>query len=116
MPTVPTHVVYVDETMLWQHSLMSDDMIWTYEVHVAWPQAQAINSYPPERLSDFVQGLFLNGQADTAGWHSKLQLFLYALLDRQGGTAGQKIDLASFRYASPQLVDGCMAQPRWLYV
>lgn len=64
-----------------------------------------MSRYPPERLSDFVQGLFLNGQADTAGWHSKLQLFLYALLDRQGGMAGQKIGLASFRYAPGQLHD-----------
>lgn len=61
-------------------------------------QGQMAGIYPPDNLSNFAQALFLHGATDQATWHCKLALFLYVLLDRQGGTAGQRIDLASFRY------------------
>ncbi|KAL3146558.1 hypothetical protein ABBQ32_000799 [Trebouxia sp. C0010 RCD-2024] len=55
--------------------------------------------YPPESLADFVQNLFLHGDTDQAAFRHKLALLLYCLLDRQGGAAGQKLNLASFRAA-----------------
>ena len=54
--------------------------------------------YPAENLGDFVQTLFLHGRTDQGALRHKLALFLYCLLDRQGGAAGQKLNLASFRY------------------
>lgn len=64
-------------------------------------QLQGVTSsiYPPESLGDFVQKLFLHGDTDHAALRHKLALFLYCLLDRQGGAAGQKLNLASFRLA-----------------
>ena len=56
------------------------------------------SAYPPESLGDFVQKLFLHGDTDQAALRHKLALFLYCLLDRQGGAAGQKLNLASFKY------------------
>ena len=58
--------------------------------------------YPAESLGDFVQTLFLHGGTDQAALRHKLALFLYCLLDRQGGAAGQKLSLASFRYTTQQ--------------
>ena len=53
--------------------------------------------YPPESLEDFAQTLFLHGSPDQTSWRHKLALFLYCLLDRQGGATGHKLDLDSFR-------------------
>ena len=61
-------------------------------------QAVTSSVYPPEHLADFVQTLFLHGDTSQAALRHKLALFLYCLLDRQGGAAGQKLNLASFRY------------------
>lgn len=63
-------------------------------------QGVTSSAYPPESLGDFVQAIFLHGDTDCAAFRHKLGLFLYCLLDRQGGAAGQKLNLASFRYAS----------------
>lgn len=65
--------------------------------------------YPPENLGDFAQTLFLHGDTDQAALHHKLALFLYCLLDRQGGAAGQKLNLASFRYVMYHAC-GCLVQ------
>ena len=60
-------------------------------------QGVSLRAYPPENMEGFVQTLFLQGGTSQASARHKLALLLYCLLDRQGGAAGQKLNLESFR-------------------
>jgi len=60
-------------------------------------QGLSSSIYPPDSLGNFAQTLFLKGETSQTAYRCKLALFLYCLLDRQGGASGQKLDLESFR-------------------